>query len=181
MSEIKEIEVKAKVANQDALMRELERIGCTLSEPLSQSDVIFIFEGNEFPKVKPGSVVLRLREQGEKILFTLKQPQANELDAIEKEVEVSDRQQMEDILKILGFKEVVRVNKKRRKARYQDCEICLDEVETLGVFIEVEKKSSEDGPTIQKELQQFLTSLGVQIADIVSSGYDTLVYQSKST
>jgi len=56
--------------------------------------------------------------------------------------------------------------------------ICLDEVEGLGSFIEVEKTSAEDGEAIQEELFNFLESLGVKREDRVFKGYDTLKYDS---
>ena len=46
---------------------------------------------------------------------------------------------MTSICEQLGFVLHVRVNKIRRKASFNGYEICLDEVEDLGSFIEVEK------------------------------------------
>jgi hypothetical protein len=47
-------------------------------------------------------------------------------------------------LNLLNFKEVVRVVKKRKKTHYKDYEICLDEIENLGTFIEIEKIGNEN-------------------------------------
>ncbi|MDP3762811.1 MAG: CYTH domain-containing protein, partial [bacterium] len=56
-------------------------------------------------------------------------------------------------------------------------EICLDEVDRLGSFVEVETFSDDGDPEkIQEEIFKFLLSLGVKPEDRVREGYDTLVY-----
>ena len=67
-------------------------------------------------------------------------------------------------------------NKKRRKCRYNEYEVCLDEVEGLGNFIEVEKITEGEGEVIQRELFNFLMKLGVNKEDKIEQGYDTLMY-----
>jgi len=56
-------------------------------------------------------------------------------------------------------------------------EICLDEVENLGSFIEVEKMSDGDSKQIQEELAEFLGLLGVSPKDRVTKGYNTLMLE----
>jgi len=101
----------------------------------------------------------------------------NQLASIEHEVEINNAQEGHSIIKELGFKEVVRVNKVRRKAKYKDLTICLDVVEELGSFIEVEKMSEdEDMLQIQEELMEFLIRLGVNPKDRIKKGYDDLIF-----
>jgi adenylate cyclase class 2 len=78
----------------------------------------------------------------------------------------------------MGYKSAVKINKVRRKAKHLGYEICVDEVEGLGTFIEVEKVTDdcEDSKEVQKELFHFLESLGVNKNDVVMRGYDTLIY-----
>ena len=170
-----EIEVKAKVKDFDSIISKLKGMDCTLSEPIAQDDYIFnqkgiILGGNH------DTPVLRIREQGGKIIFTLKQIRSGELDCIEKEIEVSDRNILKDIIELLDFEQTVEVHKKRRKGNCRGYEICLDEVEELGSFIEVEKMSDEDGEKVQNELFDFLKELGVNPEDRVFKGYDTQVW-----
>lgn len=142
---------------------------------LCKTIVCFCPTGIGYP-VPLGTLVLRLREQGEKILFTLKQPLKNELDCIERETMVNDKQQTADIIKRLGFYHAVQIHKTRQKAKYKQYEICVDTVKYLGNFIEVEKMSSESARAVQKELFAFLQTLGIQPSDQVFQGYDTLIY-----
>ena len=81
---------------------------------------------------------------------------------------------------MLGLTEVVRVVKKRRTTKYKEYEICVDEIENLGAFIEVERISGEeDAERIQQEMTDFLLSLGVSPEDKVSKGYDILMLEKQ--
>jgi len=104
----------------------------------------------------------------------------NDLDSVEHEVEVSSRDEMEKALRLMGYKEAVRVSKVREITRYEGCEICVDEVENLGSFIEMEKLSEDgDSVKIQEELFRFFLSLGVLPEDRAFSGYDILMMERK--
>lgn len=171
----KEIEVKARVANKKALLKNLEALGCKLSTPIVQKDSVFLPKGVTYP-VPLGTIVLRIRQQGEKILFTLKQPLSNELDCIEHELLISNALQMENIIKLLGFYQAVRIHKTRQKAKFKRYEICVDELKSLGSFIEVEEMSDRDSAQVQEELFSFLKTLGIKPGERVLQGYDTLLY-----
>ena len=171
-----EIEVKAKIKDFDTLVYKLKEIGCILSEPIIQNDFIYNKKGVNLRDLNHNTPVLRIREQGEQIIFNLKKNRSNEIDCIEKEIEVSDKNILEDIFKLLDYKKTVEVHKKRRKGKYHDYEICLDEVQDLGSFIEVEKMSDEDGGKVQEELFNFLKTLGIRDEDRVLIGYDSMIW-----
>ncbi|HVZ11575.1 MAG TPA: class IV adenylate cyclase [Patescibacteria group bacterium] len=176
----KEVEIKAKVTDFEVIKQKLRNLGCVFSEEIRQVDTVFINKTNTFPTIKPGCEVLRIRVQNGKYFLTYKKAVANELDRIEREVEVGDRQVTEDIVNFLGFKEIIKVDKKRIKTRWGDYEICLDEVLDLGKFIEIEKMTNEsDGEKIQGELLLFLNDLGIPMSDRVFQGYDTMLYEQQ--
>lgn len=177
---MKEIEVKARVKDEAGLITKLSELGCVLSEPVEQDDAIYSnLEGNAFLKFAPGKNILRIRKAKGKIILALKQPQGNELANIEKELEIGNAEEMAQILKLLDYPEVVRVVKTRRKTHFENYEICIDEVQGLGSFVEVEKMSEENPAKIQEELFDFLASLGVKREDRVCQGYDTMLYEQK--
>jgi adenylate cyclase class 2 len=177
----KEIEVKARVADFDEIARRLSELGCVLSEPVTQHDTIFVdAHYGPFEEFQPGKNLLRIRKSKGKFLFTIKQPQSNEQDAIEYESEVLEPEEMKQAILLMGYHEACQVNKTRRKGNHNDWEICLDSVEGLGSFIEVEKIADDpDVQAVQAELFEFLTTLGVKPEDRVTQGYDTRVYLSK--
>jgi len=174
----KEIEVKARASDLNVAAAKLQKLGCTITEPVEQDDTIFInFEGDYTDYKRPGINFLRIRRSSGKALFTIKQPQSNELDCIEHETEVSDPEELHAAILMMGYREVMRYVKTRRTAHHREYEICLDDVSDLGTFVEVEK-ITEDGnaEAVQNELFEFLESLGVKREDRVVQGYDTLYY-----
>ncbi len=174
---MKEIEVKARINNPQEILDKLKKLGCDLSEPITQNDSVFVPEGFVYGQGrKKGINFLRIRELKGRIIFTLKQPQLNELDCIEKELDIDKVDTMKDILKLLGYHEGVKVNKVRIKCKYKDYEVCVDEVDGLGSFVEVEKITDEDAEEVQKELFDFLISLGVKKEDRETHGYDVLMH-----
>lgn len=175
---MKEVEVKAKISNLGAVEDQLQKIGCKLSNPIAQKDKIFFDGKRPFDEFHKGAIFLRIREEDGRILLTLKQSQTNELDCVERETTVSDVQQAEDMIKLLGYIEAVRVNKTRRKCVCEDIEVCLDKVKSLGNFIEAERMTNKsNSPRAQKELFDFLLKLGVRTEDRIVNGYDTLMYR----
>ncbi|MDE2019456.1 MAG: class IV adenylate cyclase [Patescibacteria group bacterium] len=173
-----EIEVKARVQDIKSLIAALEEKGFRFSDPITQHNFVFTRKGIDPTATKTaGNPVLRICDEGKRILFTLKQDREDELDCIEKEIEVGDKEILRDILDLLGFEQVVEIQKTRRKAKHNDFEICVDEVIGLGSFIEVEKFSDEPGEKIKAELWEFLKSLGIKESHRVMHGYDTLIYE----
>lgn len=175
-----EIEVKAKVENFGIIKNKLIKINCILSEPIIQDDYIYNKKGINVRDGNNNIPVLRIRKQKNKIFFTLKESHGNELDCIEKEVEVNEADILGDILELLDYEKTVEVHKKRIKTNFNDYEICLDEVDELGCFIEVEKISEENGGKVQDELFDFLQTLGVLKENRVFKGYDTLVWEKNN-
>lgn len=173
-----EIEVKAKVRDESQVLASLANLGCSLSSPVRQDDTIFIRQDLAVETLPPDRIILRLRVQGDAAIFTLKKHGRNELDSYEKAVVVSDASNMRTMIELLGYKEVslLHVVKTRQQCHYKDMEICLDTVDELGTFIEVEKLTDEGATAvIQEELWQFLETLGILSEDRVTQGYDTLL------
>lgn len=177
----KEIEVKARVRDPQQVMTKLKELGITFSDPTTQSDVTFVdSDYGAYQDFHPGKNILRIRKQGGQCLFTVKQPQKNELDNIEHETEILNPVEFREALLLMGYREAVKIHKTRRKAKFQDLEICLDEVSGLGTYIEVEKITEiESADQVQAELFSFLEKLGVSASDQETHGYDTLVYLKK--
>ncbi len=178
---MKEIEIKAKLRDKKNITEKLKSLGCIFEDAIIQNDIVYAENVGSLETFRSNKVFLRLRvKNNSKVFFTLKKRMANDLDAIEHEVEVSSRKGMEEALFLMGYKEAIRVNKTRIITHYDNCEICIDEVENLGVFIEMEKLTEEgDSEEIQEELFKFFESIGISRDDRVMSGYDILMMQKK--
>ncbi|HEY6422136.1 MAG TPA: CYTH domain-containing protein [Pseudonocardiaceae bacterium] len=66
--------------------------------------------------------------------------------------------------------------KVRRSATLDDLMLCVDEVETLGTFLELERMVPDDasGEDVQVELAGFVASLDIE-AERTEETYDSLV------
>ncbi len=176
-----EVEVKAKLQNRAEVIKKLEALGCKFSEELHQVDDIYTPDTEIFPPPK-GTPVLRIRQQNGVSIFTLKVNQSSRQDCIEHELKIDNKEEMEKIIKILGFKDDVTVEKTRIKTKYRDMEIVLDTVAQLGEFVEAEKMTDEPDPEIRKSIQEelyaFLETLGISKEDRVIDGkYDIMLWE----
>jgi adenylate cyclase class 2 len=136
---MREIEVKAKLKDRKNVEARLKELGGELSLPSRQEDVIYNHkDANVYELGKSEGAVVRIRKSNGKCLLTLKKNVTSELDCIEHETEISDPAEMHNLLSELSFIPIVEVKKERSKCKVGDYEICLDQVDELGEFIEVE-------------------------------------------
>jgi adenylate cyclase class 2 len=182
-----EIEVKAALKNKVDFIGELAKRGCELGPVITQDDTIYVRETGTLEVYLSNSDFLRIRVEGSgRILFTFKHHAGRivNLDSapFEMELEVSSRETMEQILSHMGYKEAARVKKQRQKGRYEKWEICVDDVEGFGSFVELEELSSVDDDIsgIQKHMQEVLSELGVDANDFIKNRYDVMLLQKHS-
>ena len=176
---MREIEVKAQLKDKKAVSRKLAELGCVFGQPKTQNDIIFQ------KKDVGDSPAARIRETGDDtILFTVKKRGTNELASQEHEVTVNSATELEKMLLLLDQEEMVRINKTRISSQYNDYQICVDDVENLGSFIEVEvlipDADADKSDQVQEELFTFLTSLGISPDDRATVGYNTLLLAKKN-
>jgi adenylate cyclase class 2 len=76
----------------------------------------------------------------------------------------------------MGFYPTVRIVKTRRTVRHGALALCLDDVEHIGAFLELERVigPGQSGEAVQAELDAFARSLGVELARTTDT-YDSLV------
>ena len=178
---MKEIEVKAKLKNKDQVIKKLTELGCVFEDTITQDDVVYAKNTGSLEIFRANDVFLRIRvKNGSKNIFTLKKRMKNDLDALEYETGIDSKEEMEQALFLMGYQKIVQVIKTRMITHYNGCEICIDEVEGLGSFIEMEKLSEDgDSEKIQDELFAFFMTLGIAEEDRATVGYDILILQSK--
>lgn len=178
---MREIEIKARVLNRQALIDNVNRSGIQLSSAVKQHDVVYGQKG--IAANAPGSIWLRIRTEDDvRTIFTFKQQFKGGLDSIEHETDVSNAQELSLIISSLGFTLYSDLTKSRQKAKYNGIEICIDDVEGLGLFIEAERlvEIEVDGDLIVRELWAELNKLGVDQSNEVFEGYDVLMNRRKT-
>jgi len=177
---VREIELKYRVDDLEALLLALKARDIELSEPVFQDDQAYAPAGWQFGDSKLGVSFLRLRTVQGRHYFTLKQPADNAQDCLEYETQVTDRQAMHQAALHMGYRPTVRIAKTRRMAPLDDCSLCIDEVEGVGGFLELERMAPDhaDAQAIQADLAAFVSSLGIA-ATRTDQTYDSLVHAAQ--
>lgn len=171
-----EIEAKYRVGDVDAMVAALAARRVGLSAPFAQDDQAYAPAGWAYGMSKVGVPFARLRTTGKRHLFTVKKPVDNEMACLEHECEVLDRDQMHAALAAMGWVPTVRIVKQRRTGSWDGVAVCLDVVDGLGAFVEVERMVSavESGERVQAGLDAMVRSLGLPVQRVTDT-YDTLL------
>ena len=173
---MREVEVKYQVREKEELLVALKRRGIEFAAPVYQDDQAYAPVGWSHGDAKLGVSFARLRTVGDRHTFTLKRPAENPLSCDEYETAIADREQMEQAILAMGFCPTVRIAKVRRTAALDGLLLCVDEVEGLGTFLELERMVPDgvSGEAVQAEMAAFVVSLDVE-AERTGETYDSLV------
>ena len=174
-----EIEIKIKLTKP-----KFEKIKKLLSKIAEQTNISHHIDTyynptyKSFLKPKNPYEWLTIRERDGKVKLNYKHwyPEGvkNTTHCDEFETEISNKSQMEKILKAVHFENFVTVDKKRITYEYnKEFEIALDQVKRLGYFIEVESMKNKGGikKAHQKILEFLKTELGITETKTVPGGY----------
>jgi adenylate cyclase class 2 len=174
-----EIEAKVKVKNLETIAGKLRRIGARFLHTVREQDLYFnSLDG----KLLNSNCGLRLRKRKwdsstpkTQVFLTYKGPTGKSAFKSRREiqVQVDNYDAIKNILVQLGYKKHLTVNKLRHIWQLGKCEICLDKVQGLGTFIEVE------GPN-EKIITTALHKLGFDKTQHISSGYVRMLAMKKS-
>lgn len=91
----------------------------------------------------------------------------------ENELAIEDASLMKEIFKCLGLKELLTISNYRKYYKYGNYEIVLENVEELGVFLEVEYKGELSDAGIlnaHKDIQLFINNLGFSTSPELNAG-----------
>ncbi|MBI4262503.1 class IV adenylate cyclase [Candidatus Uhrbacteria bacterium] len=178
-----EIEVKARLKDKNGVEKKLIALGCSFSVPKTQDDTVWTAMVGSLKTFLSNDAFFRIRIQNcSKVILTAKRPKTKTGQASlvkhEYEVVVDSADEARGILKLMGLHEAVQVVKVRRTAKYKEYVICLDEVEKLGDFIEIEKfGEKESAQKTQNEMLGLLQELGIPPEDVVKKGYDIVMLE----
>lgn len=146
-----EVEVKYAVSDFAPLETALSRLGATLSPPRRDADHYFNAPDRDFARTDEA---FRVRSIGPKNFVTYKGPKRDRETKTRLEVEVSladgaeTAKEFKRLVTHLGYRSTGVVRKSRRIAHYQRdgfaIQLCLDEVDGIGQFAELEIVAPEE-------------------------------------
>ncbi len=146
-----EVELKFPLNDAEPILRRLALLGAQPRAQQDQADLYFNHPARDFEQTDEA---LRVRSVGNRHLVTYKGPVVDSQTKTRREIEVpleggDAAKQFAAILRLLGFRPVREVCK--RRVPYQCTwqarrfEIALDEVASLGRFVEIETQADEAG------------------------------------
>lgn len=145
---ILEIEIKAYCDDLIDAGKAIKGLGGIYAGTLHETDTYFNHPVRDFNVTDEA---LRIRREGKSAKLTYKGPKLSGRSKTrhEKELVLPDGDSMEEVLLLLGFTKAGVVSKTRELYKLDDVAICLDEVDGLGSFIELEilgtdKEAGED-------------------------------------
>ena len=173
-----EVEVKIVVDNSLKIENELNEEGFKKAELVRETDIYFDNKEGSFRK---GDKALRIRQyenfaSNETIsCITYKGPKLDSISMTRKEIEmrIEDVAVGKEILEELGFLPVRPVVKLRQYFQKEKMTACLDQVEGLGDFLELEMIVDGDGEieAALAEIVKMLNVLGYEKEDIIRTSY----------
>jgi adenylate cyclase class 2 len=140
-----------------------------------QHDTILLWGATSFADFKPGAPVVRLRQAGEVNTLTVKRKINIDGDAHELETEIGSPSQMSDILRLAGFNIVSTVEKSRTEFSRDSVTIAFDDVNGIGLFVELEVLADEASYDVAvHQIQTTAVSLGLTDDQVETQKYDQL-------
>jgi adenylate cyclase class 2 len=165
-----EIEVKIKVELLDPLRQKIKILPAAL-ETVRSFERNIVFDTSQ-GQLKKRGILLRLRQQGEQAVLTMKMPaQGSSTYKIreETEVELSDFASMEKIIRAIGFRIFFIYEKYREVFTALGAHIMIDET-PIGNFIEIEGHPDQ--------IDTVASRLGFSAADYITDSYYRLFSSS---
>jgi len=179
-----EIELKFRLENPEEAIQTLNQISQLKSEEF-QKDIYFTPFHRNFISEKPISEWLRVREIKDKKILTYKKwhnsPEKKAISCDEYETEISDINNLKNILKSLNFSELIIVNKLRKNWEFKDTLISIDDVDEIGHFIEIEaNKEFQSIEEAKEHLYNILKELNIKTGLQDYEGYPFLLLKKKN-
>lgn len=167
-----EIEIRAKINDINDVEQNIIKLGVKLLKETMQVDEYF-GEINLYQKLGY-SFLMRVRNEGNKRFMTYKGAESKK-DGVweEYEFEIDDVKKTVEMFKAMGLEEVITVKKYRKEYTLDGLTICLDAIDDLGNFIEIE--SLDDRNINKNSLKSLMRKLGIKENQIIHKGYVTML------
>lgn len=134
----KETELKVRIQDCQPTIEKLRELGALETANVVQTDAYY-----NKPNFISRGHFLRIREEGADVWLTYKGPLISDSTQDikireEHNTRINSAVELDIILRRLGFTPKFNIIKKRRYFRFEHCDVCIDEIEELGKFIEIE-------------------------------------------
>lgn len=177
-----EIEIRAKIKSLKELKDKLNSLGAEHIKTENQVDRVFghPMQLDSETKIIEGGFSARIRQVDDTQRLQFKEI-LRQKGGIELTIDLSDVEHGLRFLDKIGYEEAFTVSKSRDSFLFKGFTICLDEVEKLGDFIEIEKSSDtrEGEEDIRKECLSLLKELSPG-SEVETKKYGDLMQELKN-
>ena len=167
-----EVEIKVRIKNKEEIAEKLKKLGFKFIKKKFQEDIYFNGIDRDFRKTDEA---LRIRDDNGTYYVTYKGPKIDRISKTREEIEVKidDKEKMRLIFKKLGFREVRPIRKVREIYKKDDITASIDDVEGLGLFLELEKNiyNINEKDEALKELMEILKALNISRDNTIRKSY----------
>lgn len=187
-----DINLKARLGkSKEKIVLDLERKGAKVKKGKESIDRVFVKSdlkqnldlnvnsNYEYNLLDDG--ILNIRNEEDKIFLNLKKKTKTAGKIIELESLVSDEQEIEKIINLIGYEECFEIRRKRTKYLLDGISINIDYIEDLDYFIEINKTVDNENEEciVRDSIYELLNSVGIKDEDYISDSYETLMYKNK--
>jgi adenylate cyclase, class 2 len=174
-----ESKVRLDTGEVDRVADALSLCGIKAGEPESQRDVYFKERGFREHVQGPGSYLVRVRYSGGRTTLNMKRLTTQDGVWEETETPIGEGEVAENIIQALGAEPAVTVTKVRRMARLDDLEVIIDDVEELGLFLELAVETDGDVASARLKIDSFLELLEIAPDRVELRGYPTMLLEEQ--
>lgn len=181
-----EVEVKLKIDSAELIEKKLIELGFKKGQTLQEIDYYYngvdrdFRESGEALRLRlveslDGSAVVADRPGEALVQMTYKGPKLDNISMsrVEHQVNIDDFETMQSILSSLGYRPVVPVIKLRRELFSERINACVDTVDGLGDYLELEIMVDQDDQRVDAldRISGVLNQLGYSISDTTTTSY----------
>ena len=182
-----EVEIKLPIKNKEIVEKSLEKLGFVKAGLVREEDVYF---DNESSRIRENGEALRVRKvtnlatDESETRITFKGKKLDQVSMTRKELEtgVSDAEVCIQILEAIGYQAIPpEVVKTRQEYTFENVTACIDQVQNLGDFLELEILIEEDEnkENALLQIEKILQRLGYTLKDTTRTSYLSMLQLDK--
>jgi adenylate cyclase class 2 len=170
-----EVELKVKVPLLEPIRKHLLEKGAECLGRIHEHDIYYNAPHRDFGVTDEA---VRVRYTNDHAVVTYKGAKIKKFGLKAREelnTAVESGDVFEKMLDRLGFTRTTEVNKWRENFRFSRAAICLDEVDELGTFVEIEIMTSDENSHAEAEIKRIAKEIGVSGEPILASYLELLL------
>lgn len=170
-----EVELKVRIPSTDSVRERLMQQKAEFLGRVHEHDIFYNAPHRDFGRTDEA---VRVRYTNDRAVVTYKGPKIRKFGLKAREelnFAVESGTAFETMLDRLGFTRTLEVNKWRENYRLGNAAVCLDEVEGLGTFAEIEVMTEDDAANPASAIERIATEIGVTGEQILESYLEMLL------